>query len=142
MIGPSKYKDKFKQAVEAAGDGFLLTGRCMLVERVEVEMKTQSGLYMASGAGQRNGVEDNKPFFVYVLAVGAGQYDPETGEDVDIVTAEPGDIIMVGRNSVKWFSTLGATSLELNSVGLADEAETQMRWRGPEALERWLKALN
>ena len=138
---PSKYLEAFKTAKELAGNFYELYGDALLVERVpEEEVKTSSGLIMSSGkANQIGTIAENKPFFVHVLSVGAGYYD-EDGKDVP-VSVQPGDIILIGVNSVKWFSYLEIPNYESFSVGLTRESEIQLKFKGQEAYKKFFEAI-
>lgn len=139
---PSKYLEAFKSAKEQAGDVYELYGDALLVEKVpEEEMKTSGGIYIASNVKNQIGnISDNKPFFVHVLAVGQGYYDVD-GKDVP-VSVQPGDIILIGVNSVKWFSQLEIPSYESFSVGLTRESEIQLKFKGQEAYKKFFEAVS
>ncbi len=140
---PSKYLDAIQAAVKENTD-YTLYGSCLWVERIpEEEVKTASGLFIpqTSSKSQVGTITSDKPFFVHVLAVGAGHYDEETGADVPL-SVEPGDIILIGTNSVKWFSYLGIDNYEPYSVGLTLESEIQIKFKGRDAYERFFSSVN
>lgn len=138
---PSKYLEAFKKAKSEASDSYTLYGDAILVEKVpEEEVKTASGIYIASSSKTQLGsIADNKPHFVHVLSVGEGFYS-ETG-DVP-VSVEPGDIILVGVNSVKWFSHMEIPQYEPFTVGLTRESEIQLKFKGQEAYRKFFEAIN
>lgn len=137
---PSKYLEAFKQA---SREDYQLTGSFIIVERIPVEeIKRASGLVMPIGAAtQVNSVAANMPTFVHVLAVGEGYYDDVTKESIPLNTA-PGDIILVGQNSVKWFPVLEIDNYQPFEVGLTDESEAQLKFKGIEAYQRFIGSLN
>jgi co-chaperonin GroES (HSP10) len=139
---PSRYLESFKLAKDKASDDYQLYGDTLLVERVpEEEVKTSSGIVLATSIKNQVGtIAENKPFFVHVLAVGPGYYDAD-GKDVP-VSVVPGDIILVGVNSVKWFSHLEIPNYESFSIGLTREAEIQLKFKGLESYRRFFEAIN
>lgn len=136
----SIYRTRIIQGVDALGDDFVLTGSMLLVEKVEQEeVKTKSGLVLASSTAH-DSILANVPHFVHVLAVGAG-YITDEGSDAPLDTL-PGDILLVGQASVKWLSTFPVEGYKPFTIGVTSEAETQMRFRGIEAYQRFTEAVN
>jgi co-chaperonin GroES (HSP10) len=142
-MNPSRYVSKIQRAVQESQDSFTLTGSYLLVEKInQEEVKTKSGLILHTGGtskDQLNSIGANLPVFVHVLAVGAG-YDDD-GTPVPLDTA-PSDILLVGQYSVKWLPVYPIDNYEPFSIGVTSEAETQMRFRGYEAYQRFAAALN
>lgn len=114
-------------------DSFELIGDCLLVEEIRPEeQKTLGGIVLPTSKEikQIDGVEANRPTWVRVLLVGAGYYDPKDESIVPLDVA-PGDIILVGRLSVKWLSTFGPlVSSGENQIGITRESEIQLRFKG------------
>lgn len=139
---PSKYLEKAKAVRELKGKSYTLNGDFLLVERAKVEeVKTASGLILHTEfKQQRDGLFDNMPEFVRVLDVGAGYYD-ESGKDVPL-DVQVGDIILVGRASVKWLSVLEVPNYEPFSIGITRETEIQLRFHGDEGYKAFMAALN
>jgi co-chaperonin GroES (HSP10) len=139
----SKYLEAFKKAKQEAGETYKLYGDAILVERVpEEEIKTASGLVLApSSAKQINSISADRPHFVHVIAVGEGFYNEETGQDVPL-SVEPGDIILVGVNSVKWFSFMEIANYEPGAIGLTRESEIQLKFKGQEAYRKYFDTIN
>lgn len=139
---PSKYLNAIQTAVKENPD-YKLYGSCLWVERIpEEEIKTASGIYLAatSTKSQIGTISADKPHFVTILAVGEGHYD-EDGKDVPL-SVSPGDIVLIGTNSVKWFSYLEIENYEPYSIGLTLESEIQIKFKGREAYERFFKSVN
>lgn len=137
----SKYLKAFKEG--AAGSYYKLSGDFLLVERIPAEeQKTAGGIILnAAPSTQIGSIGANLPTFVHVLAVGEGFYN-EDGEDVPLTT-KPGDILLVGQQSVKWFPVLpGFAKYEPFSVGISSEQETQLKFEGIEGYDGWINALN
>lgn len=131
----------FQRMTEAGG--FDLIGDVLIVEEIPVEeKKTKSGLIMNTGGVRRaDGLDMNQPLFVRVLAVGAGFYNDENGTDVPL-ECQVGDIILVGRMSVNWFSTFGPLISEANKqIGVTRESEMKMRFKGQEGYDLATSAL-
>lgn len=143
----SEYLKAFQAAAAAEPDALTIIGDCLLVELIpDEEHKTKSGLVLASGAqNQINGLSADKPSFVRVLLVGAGYYndaDGKIGEQVPL-DSKLGDIVLVGRTSIKPFSVFGKlTNYGQATLGLIRESDIQIRFRGQEGYDRFFDALN
>lgn len=145
MLKTSRYLDAFKAMDEQCKDSFTLYGDAILVEEIpDEELKSKGGIIIATSSNHRltDGVEANKPTFVRVLQVGAG-FEKDEGELVP-VDANPGDIILVGKLSVMWFSAFGNILTHNGSgrLGLTIESEIKMRFKGHEGYEKVFKCLN
>lgn len=116
---------------KALSDNVLITGDLLLVEEVKnEEVKTKSGLIISRDERQTNGIASSPPTFVRVLAVG-----PDG-------TSSVGDILLVGEYSVKYFSTFPGINATENPVGICNERETQIRFKGQEAFEEFKRQLS
>jgi co-chaperonin GroES (HSP10) len=138
----SKYLNAFKST--ATLDSYELVGDAILVERLPPEeKKTKSGIILDTGMDHKQigTIGADKPQFVHVLAVGKGFYNDVTGEDVPL-SVNPGDIILIGTNSVKWFSLLEIANYEPYTIGLSRESEIQLRFKGPDSYEQYFEAIN
>lgn len=143
MIGESKFLGNVQKAFTEVGKDIVLSSNFLLVERpAKQELKSKSGLILTQGTEKQvNSIEANLPEWVHVLATGAGYYDEETGEDRPL-DSKPGDVILVGRNDVKWFSKLGCEGNDSYIIGICQEEATQLRFSGYEGYRRWIEALN
>lgn len=134
----------FKKLSEDCADHFELVGDCLIVEEIpHEEQKTKGGVYIPTSKriGQVDGLEANRPTFVRVLAVGNGYYDPKDERDIPL-EVEVGDIILVGRMGIKWFSTFGPiVSSGEAQVGLTRESEIQLRFKGQHGYNACFAAL-
>jgi co-chaperonin GroES (HSP10) len=133
----SKYLSAFKAMKEQLSPQYELIGDCILVEELpKEEVKTKSGLILESGGARKvDGLDMNKPLFVRVLAVGEGYYDETTGNEIPL-NVQVGDIILVGRIGVNFFSTFcGLVSETGNQIGLSRESEIRMRFKGEEGYQ-------
>lgn len=139
----TNYLEAFTNTDAVCPGDFELFGDILLVRELPPEEhKTKSGLIIApmGGMKQLDGIEANRPCFVEVLKVGAGFFSE--GTDHVPLDSKPGDIILVGKLSVKWLSTLGPiTSTPENNLGLVREDEIQARFRGQEVRDRYFKVL-
>lgn len=139
---PSRYLQAFKSL--ELSDSHQLIGDTLLVERIPIEeKKTASGLIMSTTTGtkQVGSINADLPIFVHVVAVGKGHYDPETGEDIPL-GINAGDIILVGGNSVRWFSMMDIDGYQPYDIGLSRESEMQLRFKGLEAYNSYFATLN
>jgi co-chaperonin GroES (HSP10) len=141
----SKYLKAFEGAAKEVSDTFELIGDFLIVEEIkDDEMKSKGGIIIASGTqSQVNGLAADKPTFARVLMVGAGFYD-DTKDNADVpVSVLPGDIILVGRHSIKKFSVFGKLmSYGETDLGLTKESEIQLRFKGEEGFERFFRYVN
>lgn len=119
---PSKYLAAFEK-----NSSNPLFSDALWVERVEIEeKKTSSGLIIsASNVKQVNTLVGDQPLFVHVLAAGRGYYDDSGSIPLSV---KPGSIILVGQQSVKWFSLLDIDNYDPYSIGLSRESEVQMHF--------------
>jgi co-chaperonin GroES (HSP10) len=128
----SKYLEAFRQ-LSAEFPDFLLQGDRLLVEEIRPEeIKTQSGIVMASsvdGFGRnKDGLEANRAIFARVLAAGPGFLD--NGDAIKCEVAA-GDVVMVSPNSILWFSTFlnNIATLDVR-LGLTREQDVHLHFRG------------
>ena len=147
-----KYVEAFKQAATAARSSYKLTGDLLLVEKIEQDvvkgMTNAEGrsisIEIVSDKNQiRNDVEAKKPVFVRVLAVGEG-YDDEPEAENSGMYVQPGDIILVGRVSVSYFSTFGdLKDYEQETIGITRQSEVQIHFPdGDRGYGEFFKVLN
>lgn len=139
----SKYLDRFNSLQELS-EHFTLIGDYILVEQITLEeRKTTSGIILNHGtqSGYKNTSEMDLPVFVHILSVGQGFYDEDTGDTVEN-TVKPGDICLIGRNSVRWFSDLEVKDYMPYEVGLTKESEIQLVFKGKEGYQKVIGHLN
>lgn len=135
MLECSRYISAFQGLDSEVKDDFELIADGILVEFIpDPEIKTKSGITLlskeASNDNWRNSTSADKPVFVRVLKVGKGYYNEETHETIPL-NCSPGDIILVGRQSTKWFSHFaGITDYAQNTIGLTRESEIHARFVG------------
>lgn len=85
---------------------------------------------------QIGSIQDDRPLYVRVLAVGQGFYDSETGKDVPL-DVQVGDILLLGKLSVRWLSTFGPLIREGgNSIGICRESDKILQFRGQAGYDR------
>lgn len=134
----SKYLNRFKSIDKP----FLLYGDTLIVERIPVEeKKTASGLFVGiETKNQINTLASERPMFVRVLSVGVGFYDDD-GNEVK-VDAEPGNIILVGDNSVKWFSDMDIKDYQPYEIGFTRESEIKLKFNSKEDYESTFEGLS
>jgi len=137
------YLKAFEVINEKAKDAFQLYGDALLVEEIPAEeVKRASGLYVPVGktVTNVNGIESNRATFCRVLAVGEGYFDDE-GKEVPL-NVTVGDIILVGRLSVNWFSVFGnVVATSGCQIGYTRESEIKVRFRGQEGYDAMFSIL-
>lgn len=139
----SRYQEAFERLKDNTEEAYELIGDCLLVEQLkEPERKIGSFIMVDAQGKQKGSLSQDRPHFVQVLAVGKGYYDDDTKEDVPL-NVKPGDIVLVGPLSVKYFSFFGdMQKYEPDSIGITREAEVQMRFRGKEGYAKAFEILN
>lgn len=148
----SHYLNAFRSLSQMHGDKFKLHGDTLIVEEVATkeatkEVRTHEGktvsIVMATGGSKKiDGLEMNLPVFVRVLAKGEGWYNEESHETV-MLDVEVGDIVLVGRMSVNWFSVFGSlVSTTQNQIGITRESEIKMRFHGDSGYDKSFDFLN
>lgn len=145
MIKPSRYLDTFRDNSDSLRSLIKLVGSALLVEKAEPEeLKTSSGIVLATHLDktQVNSIGANLPTLVRVLMVGAGYYDPDTGAAIPLET-QPGSLLMVGTNSVKWLSALpGLRGYAPFTLGLVRDEETQIAWESDHSYGQTIEILS
>jgi len=136
----------FKEVAKEHKAGFVLYGDTLLVEELpKEEIKSKSGLIIDGGENQRNSIASQQPIFVRVLMVGAGHYEEtEDGGRKDVpLDVEPGDILVIGVNSLTELSTFGGVLLVNTEArfGMTQASHALMQWRGKEKYDAFFKAL-
>lgn len=135
----SSYLELFDKARED-GHPLTLTGNTLLVERVpQKEIKTASGIVLQAAPELNwNSIANDRPHWAIVLAVGEGYYDDETEKDIPL-DVEPGDVILLGKMSASYFSTLDvldqyitlSETYQRDTIGVTRESEILAKF--PEA---------
>jgi len=83
----------------------------------------------------------NLPTFVRILAMGPGYVDPD-GEFTDL-EVDVGDIVLVGKMSVNWFSVFGSLAYtSQHEIGITRENEIKLRFKGQDAYDTCFNYLN
>jgi co-chaperonin GroES (HSP10) len=138
----SNYLDQFKAMASESADAYELYGDCLLVEKLKEPERKIGSIILATASGRVDSFAQDRPHFVKVLAIGKGFYNEETGQDVPLSVA-PGDIILVGPMSVKYFSMFGSLeAYEPDSIGITRESEIQLRFKGEEGYGQVFATLN
>ena len=133
----SKYLPAFEKMAAEGKEAFVLNSEFILVEEIAMgEVKSQGGIIMTTDKKMPDGFGQNKPTLATVLMVGAGYYDDETGESIPL-DVKPGDIVLVGGQSIKWLSYLGPViSVEGARVGISTAGEIQLKFNGAEGYQK------
>lgn len=151
LLPQSLHLKAFEEVTKHCGDHYELIGDVLVVEEIDLgeakkTVKRADGSFAeiitASGGAKRtDGLEMNKPVFCRVMQVGKGYYDPETDKQIDL-EVEVGDVILVGRMSVTWFSVFGTlTSQAGRQIGIVRENEIRMRFKGEAGYEAYFQRL-
>jgi len=137
----SKLLKAQQDAKAALGDRMKILGNSVLVERIPPkEIKSQSGLILSAGAEvQRDGIEMNKPILVRVVDTGPGLIN-DRGE-LEANVCQPGNIALVGQNSVLWHSTWAGTACsQEQAVGRMLDSQAHHIWADDAAYEEYCAA--
>lgn len=128
---------------QSQGD-LVIIGDTLLVEPVQQAAATKEvttndgrkvGIILETQLTNRQigSVEDDRPLFVRVLACGNGYYNKE---DVPLET-QPGDIILMGKLSVRWLSTFGPLLREGDrQIGICRESDSILRFNGQSGFDK------
>jgi co-chaperonin GroES (HSP10) len=132
---PTLFYQAFSKLTETAKNSYTLVGDTLLVEEMpKEEVKTKSGIVLSSGTSkvsQMDGLEANRPIFCRVLAVGEGYFN-DKNETIPLDT-KVGDIILVGKLSVRWLSYFGPiVSTAESQLGMVSESEIRFKFNGIE----------
>lgn len=152
LLPPSKFLKAFSEATKTCRDAYELVGDCILVEEIQLgdtvkEVARADGtkgrIILSAGEAKRtDGLEMNKPVFCRVLQVGEGWYDPDN-KDIVPLEVNVGDVILVGRMSVNWFSVFGTLTSETGKqIGIVRENEIRCRWKGEDGYNAYFSCLN
>ena len=130
----------YSKYFEALGAFNGLLGNYILVEKLpEPEVKTASGIVLTgANKADRHHINDNGavPNFYKVLMVGRGYDDGE-------MEVEKGDVVLLPTLSVKLFKSFGLfRSYSPNTIGITQETEIQMIFKGDEEYQEFFNKLN
>lgn len=128
----------FEEIKNTLLNNFTLTGDLLIVEKLEIkEVKSKSGIVIQAApvTKQVNGIEAHRPNLVRVIAVGEGYID-DKGQDVSLDT-KPGDIVLLGRLSVQWWSSFGSVLFNDGwEIGIAREKDVLLALSQQESFEK------
>jgi co-chaperonin GroES (HSP10) len=116
--------EKFKKASTHG----VFYGDYLLVRRLEEEeVRTSSGIVLATGPKQAVPDDVISPIFAEVLEVGPGHYDDETktSHPPDV---EPGNIVMFAPNAVRFFRKFYNLKAAPMTIGLAQATDIIRKW--------------
>lgn len=112
----SRYFNRFQELIKTEPAVMELKGDQILIERLpKPELKTKSGLILASVSGYKQTMEDSITEFAIVLMTGPGLLD-ENGNSIPC-DCKPGDVVMVPGSTI-WYSAFGhMADYDPNSIG-------------------------
>ena len=142
----SKYLSRFADTFDLKGT-YNLKGNRLLVERIlDPERTTKSGIILDTGdntSSQFNTIGSDKPLFFIVLDIGEGYTDDDGNISQKDMDVSIGDIIMLPKLSVKYFSIFGdLVNYVPDTIGIARESDIEIRFSGIEGYEAYFKTLN
>lgn len=130
-----------KSKIEESRGFFKLTGNLLLIEKLPAqEIKTASGLVLATDRNHVNSIGANAPVFCRVVASGEGTYEDD-GTEADLDT-RPGAIILVGDVSVRWLSYMPVKNYKPFEAGITSESEIQIKWETEEDYNKWVESVS
>lgn len=135
----SKYLQAMQNGLEAAGDLATIVGPTLIVEVLERDKVTASGIVMQSNLMDRN--RELKE--CVVLAVGKGYYNDDTGADEPLDTA-PGDTIFVEPSYVNLLADFPIKDYKHNTIGVVNDGAIKIRFKagGAEAFRKGTGAVS
>lgn len=132
----SKYLEAFKAKKEST-----LRSEVFRVERLTLpEAKTASGLILSNSNANVNGVYSNPPVYVVILEVGAG-YEDESGKVVQPENYAPGQVALVGAESVQWYSTLPFVGYQPFTIGIVSHNHILEKYESIESFKAAWEAI-
>lgn len=131
-----RYKEAFERIREIKDKTYVLRGDQVIVEVIEREVRSKGGLVIAQVTNQAHGhAKENEGLIGYVLDVGAGFYDEETGETVALDT-KVGDIVLLPKYALSHYSTFpGIVEPTNNKVAMCKDSEIRLTFSGADALK-------
>jgi co-chaperonin GroES (HSP10) len=139
----SKFQKAFLRLKSEGTELYCLRGNNLLVEVIEQEVKTASGIIIADDPKQRvGGMSEHRGVIAKVLLAGEGYYDPDTKE-IEPLDINIGDIVLIPTLSISYYSTFpGLSEPTQNKIGVTLESEVKFYYRGEGALEKAKGLLN
>lgn len=136
----SHYLSKFSKLTEGAKKGFVLRGNLMIVEKIEFEVKTASGIYLNAVNNKHKtfGLHENSPEYYVVVQTGEGYED---GEEME---CKVGDVVIIPQGGVNYLSYFGSTISQEDKtdvLGIARSSDAFMVFNGAEGFEKFFKEL-
>jgi hypothetical protein len=128
-------REKHSGKFEVTGD------TCLVAVIPQDDLAPKSSIIISSGGvRQQNGLEAKRPVLVRVIEVGPGFYDDE-GKSVS-PGVEPGDILLVGSNSVQEISQYGKLQNHGRVVlGICNAGERMFSWKGEQAFNDYFETV-
>lgn len=136
----SHYLNKFGKLTEGARKGFVLRGNLMVVEKVELEVKTASGIVLnvAKDKNVFRTMHQNAPEYFVVVQTGEGYED---GEELE---AKVGDVVVMPNGSVNYIPYFGSTLSKddkTDVLAIARSSDALMVFDGIEGFEKFFNEL-
>lgn len=145
-----KYLERFKKAAARERAG-ILEGSKMIVEILEQPnqasedlRKTEGGIFLAEDADHARAQYGMlKSCVVVVLEVGAGYYDPDTGEDKPL-GREVGNVLWINGMAPGRLSTIPELEVGIPdaTIAIIDDNDVIKAWRDVEEFEKDRAALS
>jgi co-chaperonin GroES (HSP10) len=131
----AKAREQHKEKFEITGD------TCLVAVIPQDDLAPKTAIIMSSGGvRQTNSLEAKRPVLVRVIEVGPGFYDDE-GKSVG-PGVEPGDILLVGSNSVQEISQYGKLQNYGRVVlGICGAGERMFSWKGEQAFNDYFETV-
>lgn len=137
------YLNAFQKTIESNPDTHRLYGDLLIVEKLDLEKYVpKKQIIIANAENYRNTKSASLPVFARILMCGEGFYDSDKGEEVPLVQ-RPGDIILVGQNSISHFSQFGKfENYGKIEMGIVSAGEILMIWHGEAGFNTFFDGLN
>lgn len=137
----SKFVKVFKDLPESLRNSYELKRNFILVEKLNTEAKTKSGIIISTAQDQFGAVKDDLPDWARVLEVGEGYDDAEGNPDSTLLEVQPGNIVLIPKLSINYFSYFGSASgdSKANSVGISTSDSAQMVFKDEESFNEFFK---
>jgi co-chaperonin GroES (HSP10) len=136
----SEYLELFKEVDQSMNELCTLKDNYILVEKIEFEMKTKSGIVLAGSKGNfAHDVLNDLPEWYVVLKVGEG-YDSEESKEKsqDLLEVKVGNVCLIPRLSVRPFYYFGnIKGYAPSSIGMSTSSSSSFIFKDVAAFNKY-----
>ena len=138
----STYLKKFNQVKDSTKTKMNLRGNLILVEKIEMEVKTKTGIIITDQSrGTFNGVGENRLDFHLVVEVGSGYENEEGEDDPTMLECKAGDVVVLPTGACQYLSYFGQhlSGDQADRLGLARSSDCLIVFDGIEGFNKYFE---